>query len=48
MINNLRMKNILFLLLFVSNLAIGQKAQEVDLSNPRATVYTHIYFSNTS
>ena len=42
------MKNILFLLLFVSNLAIGQKAQEVDLSNPRATVYTHIYFLQTS
>jgi len=27
-INNLRMKNILFLLLFVSNLAMGQKAPE--------------------
>ena len=42
------MKNILFLLLFVSNLAMGQKAPEVDLSNPRATVYTHIYFLQTS
>ena len=42
------MKNILFLLLFVSNLAFGQKAPEVDLSNPRATVYTHIYFLQTT
>ena len=43
------MKNILFLLLFVSNFSYGQKAPEVDLSNPRATVYTHIYFlQNTS
>ena len=44
MINNLRMKNILFLLLFVSSFSYGQKAPEVDLSNPRATVYTHVYF----
>jgi MscS family membrane protein len=42
------MKNILFLLLFVSNLAFGQKAPEVDLSNPRATIYTHIYFLQTT
>jgi len=42
------MKNILFLLLFVSSFSYGQKAPEVDLSNPRATVYTHIYFLQTT
>ena len=38
------MKKILFLLLFMSCLTYGQQAPEVDLSNPKATVYTHIYF----
>ena len=42
------MKNILFLLLFVFNYSFGQKAHEVDLSNPRATVYTHMYFLQTT
>ncbi|MGB1391457.1 MAG: mechanosensitive ion channel family protein [Flavobacteriaceae bacterium] len=42
------MKNILFLLLFVFNYSFGQKAPEVDLSNPRATVYTHMYFLQTT
>ncbi len=42
------MKNILFLLLFVFNLSFGQKAPEVDLSNPRATVYSHMYFLQTT
>tara|TARA_R110001632_G_scaffold179993_4_gene299991 strand:+ start:9414 stop:11054 length:1641 start_codon:yes stop_codon:yes gene_type:complete len=44
MINNLDMKKILFLLLFVSIIASAQQAPKVDLSNPKATVYTHIYF----
>ena len=38
------MKKLLFLLLFVSCYAFGQKAPVVDLSSPRATVYTHVYF----
>ena len=42
------MKNILFLLLLVFNYSFGQKAPEVDLSNPRATVYTHMYFLQTT
>ena len=42
------MKKILFSLLFVSCIAFGQKATEVDLTNPRATVYTHIYFLQTT
>jgi len=44
MINNIHMKKILFLLLFVSCSTFSQKAPKVDLSNPRATVYTHVYF----
>tara|TARA_R110002074_G_scaffold333516_6_gene503756 strand:+ start:993 stop:2633 length:1641 start_codon:yes stop_codon:yes gene_type:complete len=44
MINNLDMKKILFLLLFVGTIASAQQAPKVDLSNPKATVYTHIYF----
>lgn len=43
------MKKTLFLALFISSLAYGQRMPEVDLSNPRATVYTHVYFlQNTS
>ena len=42
------MKKILFLLLFVSFSAFSQKAPKVDLSNPRATVYTHVYFLQTN
>lgn len=42
------MKNILFLLLFVFSYSFGQKAPEVDLSNPRAAVYTHMYFLQTA
>ncbi|CAI8425541.1 MAG: Low conductance mechanosensitive channel YnaI [Flavobacterium sp. SCGC AAA160-P02] len=43
------MKKILFLILFISSLAFGQRIPEVNLSNPRATVYTHVYFlQNTS
>ena len=42
------MKKILFLLLFVSFSAFSQKAPKVDLSNPRATVYTHMYFLQTT
>ena len=42
------MKNILFLLLLVFNYSFGQNAPEVDLSNPRATVYTHMYFLQTT
>ena len=38
------MKKLLFLLLFVSCYAFGQKVPVVDLSSPRATVYTHVYF----
>tara|TARA_R110000787_G_scaffold276239_8_gene385131 strand:- start:3627 stop:5249 length:1623 start_codon:yes stop_codon:yes gene_type:complete len=38
------MKKILLLLLFVSCFTYGQQAPKVDLSNPKATVYTHIYF----
>ncbi len=42
------MKNILFLFLLISSLAFGQKTPKVDLSNPRATVYTHFYFLQNS
>lgn len=38
------MSNILFLALFVTYFSLGQNIQTVDLSTPRATVYTHIYF----
>ena len=38
------MKKILFLLLFVSITSFAQQGTQVDLSNPKATVYTHIYF----
>ncbi len=43
------MKKILFLFLFISSIVIGQETSDVDLSSPRATVYTHLYFlQNTS
>ena len=38
------MKNIVFLFLLISSFTFAQKAVEVDLSNPNATVYTHLYF----
>ena len=44
MINNLDMKKILFLLLFITSIVSAQQAPKVDLSTPKATVYTHIYF----
>ena len=38
------MKKILFLLLLFPWISLAQEDPQVDLSNPRATVYTHIYF----
>lgn len=44
MLNKLLMKKILFLLLIFPLISFAQKGPKVDLSTPRATVYTHIYF----
>ena len=38
------MKRILFLFLLVSIASFAQQKAEVNLSNPKSTVYTHIYF----
>jgi len=38
------MKNLFFLLTLISLTAFAQKEVKVDLSNPNATVYTHLYF----
>jgi len=38
------MKRILVLFLLISSVTFAQQRAEVDLSNPKATVYTHIYF----
>ncbi|MDC9722858.1 MAG: mechanosensitive ion channel family protein [Urechidicola sp.] len=37
-------KTLIALLLIVSNLLFAQENVQVDLSNPNATIYTHIYF----
>lgn len=38
------MKKIIFLFFLISNYAFSQENIKVDLSNPNATIYTHIYF----
>ncbi len=38
------MKKILYILLFISSSIFAQQKVTVDLSNPNATLYTHIYF----
>jgi MscS family membrane protein len=38
------MKKIIFLLLFVNQLSFTQETIKVDLSNPNATIQTHLYF----
>ncbi len=38
------MKKLSFLLILVTSLSFGQSQKKVDLSNPNATIYTHIYF----
>jgi MscS family membrane protein len=38
------MKKIIFLLFFIPLYAIAQENVRVDLSNPNATIYTHLYF----
>jgi MscS family membrane protein len=38
------MKRILLVLVFISFAGFAQEEVKVDLSNPKATVYTHIYF----
>ncbi len=38
------MRNLIYLFLFVSILSFGQSTQRADLKNPRATIYTHMYF----
>lgn len=38
------MKKLSFLLILVTFLSYGQSQKKVDLSNPNATIYTHIYF----
>ena len=49
MIIHIHMKKLLFLFLLAFSIAKGQEIPKVDLSNPRATVYTHLYFlQNTS
>ena len=37
------MKRIFFLVLFITHSAFAQETPKADLSNPRTTVYTHIY-----
>ena len=44
MVNKRLMKKTLFLLLIFPWISLAQEGAKVDLSNPRATVYTHIYF----
>ncbi len=38
------MKKTAFLLLFLGSVVLAQSQKKVDLSNPNATIYTHIYF----
>ena len=38
------MKKIVYFFLIVSNLIFSQDTVKVDLSNPKATLYTHLYF----
>lgn len=38
------MKKTALLLLFLCSVALAQNQKKVDLSNPNATIYTHIYF----
>ena len=38
------MKKLLFLFILLPLLSVGQSQKQVDLSNPNATIYTHIYF----
>ena len=38
------MKKLLFLFLLTSLVSFGQNQKQVNLSNPNATIYTHIYF----
>lgn len=38
------MRSLLFLSLFVSILSFGQSTQQTNLKNPRAALYTHMYF----
>ena len=38
------MKKLLYLLVFVSGFSFAQGTVKVDLRNPNATLYTHIYF----
>ncbi len=44
MINNRSMKQLLLLISFISFVGFAQEDVQVDLSNPNAAVYTHIYF----
>ncbi len=38
------MKKLLFIFLIISNLIFSQEEVKVDLSSPKATLYTHLYF----
>ena len=38
------MKKILFIFLFISVHTFAQEKVEVNLTNPNATLYTHLYF----
>ncbi len=38
------MKKLLVVFLFLSTIAFAQEAVKADLSNPRATIYSHLYF----
>jgi len=37
-------KLIIFIIFFISNFSFAQEEVKVDLSNPNATIYTHLYF----
>ena len=38
------MKNFLWLVLLLPMFVVGQDSIRVDIGNPHATVYTHLYF----
>ena len=38
------MKKLFYLFLFISSISFAQNNVKVDLSNPNATLYTHLYF----
>ncbi|WP_105047560.1 mechanosensitive ion channel domain-containing protein [Polaribacter butkevichii] len=45
--NKVQMKNFLWFLVFLPFFSVAQDSIRVDMSNPHATVYTHLYFLQT-